>query len=64
MDIDKILVELRQEREHIDSAIVAFERLARSGGRRRGRPPAWMADSPAKRRSRPPGANSKATPES
>ena len=62
MDIDKILAELRQEREHIDAAIVAFERLARSGGPRRGRPPAWMA--PSKRRGRPRGAHSKATPES
>lgn len=64
MDIDKILAELRKEREHIDAGIVAFERLARSGGRRRGRPPAWMAEIPAKRRGRPPGSKTKAMPES
>ena len=42
MDIEKVLTELREERELIDGAIVALERLARGGAKRRGRPPKWM----------------------
>ena len=38
-----ILTELRAERDTLDEAIRAVENLARSGGKRRGRPPAWMA---------------------
>ena len=44
MDVAKILVELRQEREQIEEAIVSLERLAQGRGKRRGRPPAWMTD--------------------
>jgi len=44
MDVTKILTELRQEREQIEEAIMSLERLARGRGRRRGRPPAWMAE--------------------
>lgn len=43
MDIMKMLVELRQERASIEEAIVTLERLAHGQGKRRGRPPAWMA---------------------
>jgi hypothetical protein len=39
MDFDRILPELRAEREKIDQAIAALERLEEvRGGRRRGRP--------------------------
>lgn len=44
MDVNKILQELRQEREQIEDAIISLERLARGRGKRRGRPPAWMKD--------------------
>ena len=44
MDVQKILAELRQEREQIEEAIVSLERLAHGRGKRRGRPPAWMTD--------------------
>jgi len=44
MDVAKMLAELRQEREQIEEAIISLERLARGRGKRRGRPPAWMAD--------------------
>jgi len=62
MDVTKILAELRQERQAIEEAIMTMERLARGSGKRRGRPPAWMAalkakSEPAsqpKRRGRPP----------
>ncbi|MDA0205767.1 MAG: hypothetical protein O3A53_01380 [Acidobacteria bacterium] len=42
MDVNKILTDLRQEREQIEDAIISLERLARGRGKRRGRPPAWM----------------------
>ena len=57
MDINKMLAELRLEREHIEEAIMTLERLARGRGRRRGRPPAWMSQ--VKRRGRPPGSKNK-----
>lgn len=44
MDVNKILSDLRQEREQIEDAIVSLERLARGRGKRRGRPPAWMKE--------------------
>jgi DNA invertase Pin-like site-specific DNA recombinase len=62
MDVSKILVELRQEREQIEEAIMSLERLARGRGKRRGRPPAWM--SAVKRRGRPPGSKNKPKTES
>ena len=57
MDINKMLAELRLEREHIEEAIMTLERLARGRGRRRGRPPAWMSQ--IRRRGRPPGSKNK-----
>jgi DNA invertase Pin-like site-specific DNA recombinase len=62
MDVLKMLSDLRQEREQIEEAIVTLERLARGRGRRRGRPPAWMAA--IKRRGRPPGSKNKNSRES
>jgi hypothetical protein len=60
MDVSKILVELKAERQQIEEAILSLERLARGRGRRRGRPPAWMAEVEApKRRGRPPGSKNK-----
>ncbi len=62
MDVSKILAELKDERRQIEEAILSLERLARGRGRRRGRPPAWMADVTApKRRGRPPGSKNKAS---
>ena len=40
MDINKMLVELRAERENVEQAIITLERLAAGRGKRRGRPPA------------------------
>ena len=57
MDINKMLAELRAERENIEQAIVTLERLAAGRGKRLGRPPAWMAV--VKRRGRPPGSKNK-----
>jgi hypothetical protein len=44
LDIDKMLAELRVEREQIEEAILTLERLARGRGRRRGRPPSWLKE--------------------
>ncbi len=68
MDVHKILGDLRREREQIEEAILTLERLATGRGRRRGRPPAWMAQlkgaeaktQEPKRRGRPPGSKNKA----
>jgi len=54
MDVNKILTELRQEREQIEDAIISLERLARGRGKRRGRPPAWMKEASERRRTRTP----------
>jgi hypothetical protein len=66
MDISKILVELRVEREQLEEAILSLERLALGGARRRGRPPAWMAkvkeSNEKKARGRPVGSKNKKTP--
>ena len=44
MDVNALLSQLRSEREMLEEAILALERLARGGGKRRGRPPRWMTD--------------------
>jgi hypothetical protein len=62
MDINKMLADLRSEREQIEEAIMTLERLARGRGRRRGRPPAWMSN--IKRRGRPPGSKNRPKSES
>ena len=53
MGILKMLAELRAEREQVEEAILALERVARGHGKRRGRPPKWMTGT--KCRGRPPG---------
>lgn len=58
MDVAKMLADLRQEREAIEEAIMTLERLARGRGKRRGRPPAWLAE--VKKRGRPVGSKNKA----
>src|SRR5438270_427747 len=44
MEVDKILEQLRDEREAVEEAIITLERLARGRSKRRGRPPAWLAE--------------------
>ena len=43
MELVKLIAELRAERVAIEEALVVLERLARSQGKRRGRPPAWLS---------------------
>ena len=52
-----MLAELRAERDQLDDAILALQRLAAGQGKRRGRPPAWLTL--VKRRGRPPGSKNK-----
>ena len=59
MDVSKILIDLRSERQQIEEAILSLERLARGRGRKRGRPPAWMSEAEPRRRGRPPGSKNK-----
>jgi hypothetical protein len=60
MDILKMLADLRDEREQIEQAIVVIERLSLGRGKRRGRPPAWMAAMAATpKRGRPAGSKNK-----
>ena len=42
MDVNRILSELRSERELVVDAILNLERLAYGRGKRRGRPPKWL----------------------
>ncbi len=57
MDVNKILEELRTERDQLGDAILALERIARGKGKRRGRPPKWMAKAETrKKRGRPAGS--------
>jgi hypothetical protein len=62
MDINKMLEELRAEREQVEQAIIVLERIAAGRGKRRGRPPKWMSE--IKKRGRPPGTKNKTKSES
>jgi hypothetical protein len=42
MDLLRMIADLRSEREAIEEALVVLERLAKTRGKRRGRPPVWM----------------------
>jgi hypothetical protein len=57
MDFNKMLADLRADREQVEQAIIVLEQLARGQGKRRGRPPKWMME--VKRRGRPPGSKNK-----
>jgi hypothetical protein len=45
MDLTKMIADLQSERERLDEAILALERLAANKGKRRGRPPKWLVSS-------------------
>jgi len=55
-----MLASLRTELEQINEAIRVLERLSADSGKRRGRPPLWLAAAAApKRRGRPPGSKNR-----
>jgi hypothetical protein len=45
MDIEKLVKQLKRERDLTDQAIVSIESIPREGKRPRGRPPGWMKKS-------------------
>lgn len=55
MNLAKTLAELHDERRSVEEALFVLTRLAAGGGKRRGRPPKWMAEAQPKPRRRPPG---------
>jgi hypothetical protein len=44
MDLQKMIAELQAERDRLDHAILALERLSRHPNAKRGRPPKWLTD--------------------
>jgi hypothetical protein len=42
MDIQKILTDLREQRDLVGAVIEALQRIAQQQTRRRGRPPKWL----------------------
>jgi hypothetical protein len=44
MDLNKVLAQLREELENLDTAILSLERLQRAGYLRRGRPPKALSN--------------------
>ena len=57
MNLETMLRELREERQGVEQAILVLQRIASGRGKRRGRPPAWMAST--KKRGRPKGSKNK-----
>jgi hypothetical protein len=57
MDIQKMIVALREERACLDEALMGLEKLASKRAPRRGRPPAWMKPAMAVAAKSEPGMN-------
>ena len=57
MDVNKMLADLRRQRDEVEQVILNLERLEHSLKRRRGRPPAMLP--PPKRRGRPRGSKNR-----
>ena len=43
MNLTKIIAELREQKEALEATMIMLERLARSQGKRRGRPPVFLS---------------------
>jgi hypothetical protein len=54
MDLTKMIAELREQKQALEQTMMMLERLARSQGKRRGRPPLFLSKtsqaSPARKR--------------
>lgn len=57
MDVNKVLADLRRQRDEVEQVILNLERLAHSREHRRGRPPAMPL--PPKGRGRPRGSKNR-----
>jgi hypothetical protein len=44
VDLNRIIAELKNERDVLAAAIECLEQLATGRGRKRGRPPSWLKD--------------------
>jgi len=44
MDLHRMITELQAERQRLDDAIAALERLSSRTAARRGRPPSWLKE--------------------
>jgi hypothetical protein len=44
MDLQKMIAELEAERDRLDQAIIALERLSAGETHKRGRPPKWLKE--------------------
>ena len=44
MDLNRIIQDLKAERDVLAAAIESLERLAAGRGRKRGRPPKWLSE--------------------
>lgn len=53
MNLNKMIAELRAQKQALDESILILERLARSQGRRRGRPPRFLSEPEVTRKRRP-----------
>ena len=53
MNLIKMIAELREQKQALEESIMMLERLARSQGKRRGRPPLFLSQTGATRKRRP-----------
>ena len=50
MNLTKMIAELREQKEALEQTMIMLERLARSQGKRRGRPPSFLSNGTARKR--------------
>jgi hypothetical protein len=50
MNLTKMIAELREQKRALEETMIMLERLARSQGKRRGRPPLFLSRAPARKR--------------
>ena len=53
MNLPKMIAELRAHKQALEETMILLERLARSQGKRRGRPPLFLSQTGAPRKRRP-----------
>jgi len=53
MDLTKMIAELREQKRILEETMIMLERLARSEGKRRGRPPIYLSQAGTPRKRRP-----------
>jgi hypothetical protein len=53
MDLTKMIAQLREQKRILEETMIMLERLARSEGKRRGRPPLFLSQTGTPRKRRP-----------